>query len=268
MLQSQIIMSAMLQAAIIARLLQNIWRQCYATVCLPLDISLPVTDLLCIAIACAFLRLFLVCVAALLQSRRATRSMLQSQTTMLAILHADGIAIAGAFLLLFLVHVAAMLQSKRATASMLQSQTTMFAMLQADGFAIACAFLLLFLVHVAIMLQSRLIQAAGHLQQYRASTIQPWKGMWCADATADDDLGTRVQSERELPRPPEPVAPICDWCGRRGRLRQCGVCVRHICDGCNTRCNVCNTNTCPNCVCGCTSEGDRRVKMQQALLQS
>ena len=69
MLQSQIIMSAMLQAEIIARLLRSIWRQCYATVCFPLDISLPVTDLLCIAIVCVFSLLFLVCVAALLQSR-------------------------------------------------------------------------------------------------------------------------------------------------------------------------------------------------------
>ena len=162
MLQSQIIMSAMLQAAIIASLLQSIWPQCYATVCLPFDISLPVTDLLCIAIVCAFLLLFLVCVAALLQSRRATGSMLQSQTTMLAML----------------VHVAAMLQSRRATASMLQSQTTTFAMLQADGYAIASELLLLFLVHVAAMLQSRLIKAAGHWQQYggvaQASTCDTW----------------------------------------------------------------------------------------------
>ena len=48
----------------------------------------------------------------MLQSRRATGFMLQSQTSMFAMLQADGIAIAHAFALIFLVHVAAMLQSR------------------------------------------------------------------------------------------------------------------------------------------------------------
>jgi hypothetical protein len=113
----------------------------------------------------------------LLESRllRAMVSMLQSQTTMFAMLQAEGIAIACAFLLFFLVCVVALLQSRllRAIGSMLQSQTTMVATLQAEGIAITAAFLLLFLVCVVALLQSRLIKAAGHWQQYRASVIQP-----------------------------------------------------------------------------------------------
>ncbi len=57
--------------------------------------------------------------------------------------------------------------------SMLMSQTTMYAMLQAEGIAITSAFLLLFLVYVVALLQSRLIKAAGHWQQHRASLNQP-----------------------------------------------------------------------------------------------
>ena len=57
--------------------------------------------------------------------------------------------------------------------SMLQSQTTMVATLQAEGIAITSAFLLLFLICAVALLQSRLIKAAGHWQQYRASVIQP-----------------------------------------------------------------------------------------------
>ena len=54
-----------------------------------------------IAIAGAFLLLFLVHVAAMLQRKRATAAMLQSQTTMIAKLTAARIAIAGEFFLLF-----------------------------------------------------------------------------------------------------------------------------------------------------------------------
>ena len=113
----------------------------------------------------------------LLESRllRAMVSMLQSQTTMFAMLQAEGITIACAFLLFFLVCVVALLQSRllRAIGSMLQSQTTMVATLQAEGIAITSAFLLLFLVRVVALLQSRLIKAAGHWQQHRASVTQP-----------------------------------------------------------------------------------------------
>ena len=53
-----------------------------------------------------------------------------------------------------------------------KSQTIMFAMLQAEGIAITSAFLLLFLVCVVALIQSRLIKAAGHWQQHRASMFQ------------------------------------------------------------------------------------------------
>ena len=58
-----------------------------------------------------------------------------------------------------------------------KSQTIMFAMLQAEGIAITSAFLLLCLVCVVapaiiLSLQSRLIKAAGHWQQHRASMFQ------------------------------------------------------------------------------------------------
>ena len=65
--------------------------------------------------------------------------------------------------------MSAMLQACIIMVAMLQAARlqSMHAMgLEAHGTAIACAFVLLFLVHVAAMLQSRLIQAAGHWQQY------------------------------------------------------------------------------------------------------
>ena len=75
---------------------------------------------------------------------RAMVSLLQSPTTMLAMLQAEGITIACAFLLFFLGCVLALLQNRllRAIGSMLQSQTTMVATLQAEGIAITAAFLL------------------------------------------------------------------------------------------------------------------------------
>ena len=77
--------------------------------------------------------------------------------------------------------MSAMLQACIIMVAMLQAARlqSMHAMgLEAHGTAIACAFVLLFLVHVAAMLQSRLIQAAGHWQQYggvaQASTCDTW----------------------------------------------------------------------------------------------
>ena len=69
----------------------------------------------------------------------------------------------------------ALVQSRllRASGSVLRArQTTMVDTFQAEIIAITSAFLLLFFVCGAALLQSRLIKAAGHWQQHRASIIQ------------------------------------------------------------------------------------------------
>ena len=75
----------------------------------------------------------------------------------------------------FAASMTALLQNRplRASGSMLQRQTTMVDTLQAESIAITSAFVLLFFVCGVALLQSRLIKAAGHWQQHRASMIQP-----------------------------------------------------------------------------------------------